>query len=218
LLTHDKPSREKSTEEYDLYEGEGRLGLKNTKRVPVCVADYKGQKPSQFFINPDEAFYGPPGKRLINAVFFVVDLFPEVRDEDGIVLKDEVLLDRYAMEAEDRLRARVAENCEYITKWTVELVISLAHSQTNLHAVHLLVNKTDLLEKLFARGYLRSSIANEKYAIQLYDPMAVIIRKACDDNGMKEHTFAVNVISASRGDGVNEVFGEILKNYIYKME
>lgn len=213
LLTEDKPKSERSTDDFDVYDDNVRLGLQDPKWYSVGFTDYKGQKQSQVLQYPPEKFFGPPGNRLINVIFFVVDLFPVKDDKGHVFLDDQELIGFCRLNAENIIQSRVQKNLDYITEHTIELVFEAAYSKQNLFAIRLLVNKSDVLEEIISRGYIpdKNFKDMEKYALNLYAVLEENIKEACKINHVKD--FSTHLISAKKGEGVADVFSEILETY-----
>ncbi len=213
LLAKSERSAMASTEVLDIYEDEIRISLKPAKYVPVSVADYKGQKPSQIFIDLQEkTFLGEEGNRNISALVFFVDLFPELKDEDGKTLEDESLISLYESEGLELLRKRAAQNMEYITPYMVEMIFSLAFNLKRTLAIKLIINKADLLRMLFEKGYVSHNGSSADLARSLYGRLIDHLGAACRANGV-EDCFTVSVVSAKDGYNVDEIFAGIFREY-----
>lgn len=213
IITADKPVAEDSTSDFDVYDETLRLGLKNPKRHRVSFADYKGQKPSQILVDPPESFFGVSGQEMVNAILFVVDLFPEIRNEQGEALNDSEIVERYKHNANELIEQRVKSNLEYVNEWTIEPVFTVCYSEKNLFSVRLLINKIDLLRDIVAHGYLSSVNPDEleQFARKLYQPLEEKINEACSKNNIED--FSVHLVSASTGENIKDVLGEILEVY-----
>ncbi len=213
VLSEDQPCHELSTEQFAIYEGEIRLGLQDPRQYLVSIADYQGQKLSQITINHRVNFSGLPGHRLINVVIFVVELFPELKNQQGKPLSDEALVQAYEADAERLITERVAEHKEYINQYTIEEIFSLAFNEYNLFAVRLLINKVDLLREVVSRGYLSgvNQTSLEEYAKNLYAPIAKELQTACKTNQI--NNFSVHLISAKTGENIQSVFSDIFETY-----
>jgi GTPase SAR1 family protein len=213
IITADKPVSETSTDDFDVYDETLRLGLEKPKRYRVSFADYKGQKPSQITVEPPENFFGISGYKVVNAILFVVDFFPEIRDEKGTVLSTEQIVQKYETNAAELIKKRVDANLEYINKWTIEPVLTVCYSEKNLWSVRLLINKIDLLRDVISRGYLPNVNQDEieKFAKKFYESLEKELREACTQNNIQD--FSVHLISASTGENVRSVLGEILETY-----
>lgn len=213
MITADKPVSETSTDDFDVYGETLRLGLEKPKRYRVLFADYKGQKPSQITVDPPENFFGISGYRVVNAILFVVDFFPEIRDEKGSVLNTEQIIQKYEANAAELIKKRVDDNLEYINKWTIEPVFTVCFSEKNMWSVRLLINKIDLLRDVISRGYLPNASQDEidNFAKKFYEPLEQELREACTQNNIQD--FSVHLISASTGENVRSVLGEILETY-----
>ena len=213
IITSDKPVAENSTTEFDVYDESMRSGLKNPKRHRVSFADYKGQKPSQILVDPPENFFGISGQEMVNAILFVVDLFPEIRNEQGEALDNAQIVQRYKDNAIELIEQRVKNNLEYVNEWTIEPVFTVCYSEKNLFSVRLLINKIDLLRDTISQGYLPivSQDGLEQFARKLYQPLEEKIKEACAKNNIED--FSVHLISVSTGENTKEVLGEILEVY-----
>lgn len=213
VITTDKPASETSTDDFDVYKETLRLGLEKPKRYRVAFADYKGQKPSQITVDPPESFFGIAGYRVVNTILFVVDFFPELLDDKGTVLSAEQIIQKYETNAAELIAKRVDDNLEYINKWTIEPVFTVCYSEKGLWSVRLLINKIDLLRDVISRGYLPDANLDdiENFAKKFYEPLEQELREACKQNNI--HDFSVHLISASTGENVRSVLGEILETY-----
>jgi GTPase SAR1 family protein len=213
ILTEDMPRQEISTNRFIVYEETKRLGLKNPQRHIVSIADYKGQKLSQITVGPPVEFFGTRKYRLVNVVIILVDLFPELLNQESKPLKDDKLVQLYESDAEDRIADRVAEHREYVTKYIIELIFSVAYSKDNLFALRLLVNKADLLRDAVRCGYLSrvDEGSMEEYVKRLYTPISDEIKSACQANNVDD--FSVHLVSAKTGENIPLVFSDISETY-----
>ena len=187
VLTEDTLRQEVSTDKFDIFEEVKRVGLKNPTRYIISIADYTGQKLSQITVHHPEKFFGTSGHRLINALIFVVDLFPELNDPQGKSLKDHEIIEEYNKEnAHRKITERVAQHKEYITKFTVEQIFEVTHSDNQLFTVRLLINKADLLRDIFSKGYLSETNETkiDDYAKEQYASLINSIESACKKNNI----------------------------------
>lgn len=217
LTFGDTAARERSTQNFDIYEAQVTLGLGNSSKFPASIADYKGQQPSQLIVDgPAEftEFFGRNNQRLINSVIFVVDLFPELRDIQGDALQDDEIVAQYASGAEQRIFDRVADHKEYLTRFIIQMIFSLAFSKEHLFIVSFLINKVDLLERVVANGYLagvNDEKSLEEYAKNLFAPISDEIERACQANGV--NNFSLHLVSGQKGTNIRSVFSEIFEVY-----
>lgn len=213
-LTKERAVSEKTTSRYNYYEEEIRVKLEPSIKCRVAIADYKGQKPSQVYVDPNIEFFGPPGHRLVNFIVFVADLFPELVDRQGEKIGDEELVEEYKENAHQYIKKRVEENSIYLSEWSIESVFEAAYSEDNLWAVRLFVNKIDILRTLVSRGYLPGVTVETipEYVLQLYKPVEERIREACQANGISD--FSTHLVSALTGEDVQPALGEILEKCV----
>lgn len=213
ILTEDTPKEEISTETFDIYDETKRIGLKDPVRYIVSIADYKGQKISQITVNNPPSFFGPAGKRQINAVIFVVDLFPEMADRPGKIKEDYDLVDLYQEDALEKIQARVASQREYITKYTIEQIFEAAYNSSQLFSVRLFINKVDLLREIVRRGYLPDigQQTPEEFGKEMYAPLIEQLDQACAINKIDD--FSVHPVSAKTGENLQPVFSDIVETY-----
>jgi hypothetical protein len=214
--------RTKSTPNFTIQDADITLRATN-KKYPISVADYKGQKPAEIVTDVPESFFGFKNQRRINVILFVVDMFPEPKDDDGeIIDNDEPLIKRYKLNAVQRIKKQVDENKLYLNKFSLQPVFTVSYSKDNLIAVRLLINKADILQEIISRGYLRNASVYD-YATALYSDTIEAINSYCEENEIDD--FSVRIISASRGllytkesqpRNVRPVFGELLKVYSNK--
>src|SRR5262245_40860221 len=84
VLTRGNLEREESTEKFHYLRASVPLNEMGTiVSVPVLIGDYKGQNPSEVTINCPSGFAGSPGDRVINAIYFVVDIVPRKHDAES---------------------------------------------------------------------------------------------------------------------------------------
>jgi GTPase SAR1 family protein len=214
VIADDCPKREKSTNHFTIYDELYRLGLNDPVRCPFMIADYKGQKLSQITndknLHPE--FFGKTGQKLINVIIFVVDLFPEIRNNKGDLLSDERIVKRYKSNAGGLIEERFKEHEEYNIKYIVQQVIELASPQS-LFSVRLLINKIDLLREVVKHGYLPQVTEKnlEKYTKKLFSKISDTIRTACEENEIE--SFSDHFVSAKRGDNIKIIFGNIFETF-----
>ena len=213
IITADKPTIEDTTGNFDIYDETLRLGLKNPERYQVSFADYQGQKPSQISSDPPENFFGLPEQRTVNAILFIVDLFPEIRDEKGKVLDNVSFFEKYKENALELIEKRVKDNLQYINQWTIEPVFTVCYNERYLWSVRLLINKTDLLREIISRGYIPNITLDDldEFALKYYTPIEVELQEACAQNNIQD--FSVHLLSAATGENINNLMGELLAVY-----
>jgi hypothetical protein len=115
--------------------------------------DYQGEKPGMAILDLSAEFAGPPTDRAINVVFFLVDLFPRLLDENGRVLGDEEILLWLQQDGGEKIGRRVSEHLDYLTAPMLQVVFASVYSP-QLRSVRLVVTKLDLVREVCARGYL----------------------------------------------------------------
>jgi GTPase SAR1 family protein len=214
MLSVSAPHVEISTDEYDVYQNEVTLSLKPLRKMSVAVADYKGDKPSQIIVSPPQDFFGEEGNKKINAIIFVVDMFPRSFDECGNPLVPDktrdFILESYKKNTLKLIKNRVKETKEYITKWDIEEVFTVAFNKTNLRSVRLVINKIDLLRAIIEAGYVPGvSVASlENYALKAFSEIERNISMACEQNIISD--FSTCLISAASGENVGSMLGQIL--------
>jgi len=202
-----------TTTDFHIYSHPVRLSLVPEKLVQISICDYKGQKPSQVLVDPPD-FFGSRNDRRINILTFLVDCVPEITDSGGTVLTDDEIVTTYSRGAKKKLQDRASEHEEYLGRPSIEMAFSASLSKRkNLFAVRLLMNKIDLLEDIFSRGYLDGSAAGplDRLALTLVSPIASKIEKACRDNDIQD--FAVGFVSAKTGRNVKETFGPLFEEH-----
>lgn len=213
LLTEDPPRQEESTETFDVFEDTKRFGLENPKRHTIAIADYRGQQLSQLTVEHPTTFFGPPGNRRINAILFIVDMFPELKNSRDEALTDEESIHLFSKDPPFWIKDRVKDQKEYITRYTIEQVFSLCYNKSNLQTVILLINKIDLLEMLVSLGHLQlaKNETCDSYVKKLFADTAKELKKACTSNELSEPS--VYTISAKTGINIENVLHQVLGNY-----
>lgn len=201
LLTHGLPRQEKSTKKFTFHKHKILLDLEDP--YPVAFADYKGQAMGDIVTDAPEDFFGEKDARIINAIFFIVDLFPEIPDENENPEKFQETLKEYKEEALVKIDNWVRENQEYVNKNTIEPVIRVCRSDRTgkqLFAVRFVINKIDFFERIISEyGSYKNKVNSPiEYAKNLYANQIQALEIACKKNRIKD--FSVRVISAKYGD------------------
>lgn len=206
---------EQATKYFAFYTAEKYLDLETKRRCRIVVSDYQGQSPSQNTLNASPQVIGPPDRRLVNGVFFIVDIAPRI-EKNSKPLDTNELVEWLAVDTETKIRKRVEQHLEYIVPAILEIVFATVYSK-NLLCVTLIINKMDLLEQIVAMGCIPGvSLANvEEYARNLFKRIEYNIRDACDKIAKPEHhiDFSVALVSAAKGTGVAKTFNRVMKKY-----
>lgn len=163
----------------------------------LCIADYRGQNPSQVTNRLPESFAGPDGARLVNAVVFLVDLIPRKVDGEEPnehVWDDERLLRWLATNPEPVVRDRLEQHLDYIGASNLEILFDVVNSE-RLAEVHLLITKADLLREAVKRGFLDLEGATlETFVENAFAEVERRIEAACRGNRIPGK-FTINLIS-----------------------
>jgi adenylate kinase family enzyme len=214
MLTVQAPKAEISTDEYDVYQAELTTSLRPLIKQWVEIADYKGNKPSQITVNPPERFFGAEENRLINSIFFIVDLFPRIDEKKHTPMDPEEtrewVISSYQSKAHSKIMNRLKQ-CElYMNKWQIEQVFAAAFSTNNLRSVRLIINKSDILNAVIKAGYLPGidAASFEMETLKYFEEIESNIRKACEENQVSD--FSVCILSAGTGENVNTMLGCLL--------
>ncbi len=198
----------KSTLFFDYYQFKAQVTLKDS--IDIEIADYRGQNPSQIILKAPEKFFGFEENRQLNALLFIVDLIPKRKDEYDHILNDEALLTW--LKTDDPIEViekRIREHYEYINEGVLELLFSSLYSD-KLKSVKLLINKTDLVNKLVDDGYvtLTSGSTVEEYARKRFQLMIKNISRACQE--LEIDDFSVLSISAKKPGTLNPIISDLL--------
>lgn len=219
LLSALAPRLQLSTDEYDVYENEVTINLKPLIKQSVAIADYKGDKTSQIKVNPPEDFFGAEDDRKINAILFVVDMFPRIEDRVTKIpltpeKTKEFVLSEYKQNGLRKIKNRIQETEDYMTKWAIEEIFTVAYSKNNLNSVRLVINKHDLIRVVVEAGYISgvSSDTLESFALKSFSKIEKRIREACKINDISD--FSVCILSAATKDNIDS----ILRNVFSKEE
>ncbi|NER25849.1 MAG: hypothetical protein F6J96_35180 [Symploca sp. SIO1C2] len=201
----------RSTENFNCHEFKVNLNL-NKKSVDVAIADYKGQDPYEIVMNPPVYFFGDENNRLINSIFFIVDLVPRICDDNGEPLKDKFLLDWLKKDnINEKIKVRISEHYDYINEFSLQLIFKNFYS-SNLKNVFLIINKLDLVEKLLNDGYLTLSDfrSAEEFAMCKFSRMIGQIESVCSKLNIDD--FSVYTISATKKDNLRPLIAKVLSN------
>jgi hypothetical protein len=214
LSSAEQPPALKPTEYYDCFSNTVSLDTRGKRRVKIEMADYKGEKPSTIVIDLPEDFAGPKESRKINAVLFFVDIAPRLTDEiTGEPRDDDETLKWLRSDTESKIRQRVEQHREYLSKYTLEIVFSLVYSP-RLTSVRLLINKVDLMRRLFAEGYMADAkVGNvEEYMRSLFADIEANLKEACSVNKIDD--FSVKLVSAKHDEGTRSMFANLINTCV----
>ena len=228
ILTKKKPASRSSTTEFHLYKGSTKDKL-NGKTIGIFIADYAGEKQYQILQNPPEVFFGSPNSPSVNAIIFLVDFFPskvvvenpEKPEKTREVTVSELLSEYNSENSMQKIKERLALNVKYLNEHSVLNALAASFKDNNA-TVKFVVNKMDILQELLIKGYIKDEDGNailsaKEFADKMYTPLKKEISDICEkvsqDNEI-ELDFGFHFISAFTGDGVNEVVGSIIENYI----
>ena len=183
---------------------------------PVAFADYQGQTMGDIVVDAPQEFFGKKESRLINTIFFIVDLFPDLPDEGKKPVEFKQVLKSYEKDALEKVESRVRENQEYINKNTIEPVFRVCRSERpakRLFAVRFLINKIDFLERIISEHdtYRNTVRSATKYAESLYAPQIEALKLACKANGIRDFSF--RVVSAKHGDNLTGLLTKIVRKH-----
>lgn len=183
------------------------------KKNPVVIYDYPGEEPGQLLVNPREDFFGKPNRRIVNAVFFVVDFLPAPTDDQRKNDEDKAMVDWLADNGEEKIKKRVRDSLKYITRANANIVFTAAYSKENLSCVRLLINKYDILKEATIRGAINVAPIDKlsEYCKYLYEEVDEILRRSCEENGIED--YSVHLISAKNSEDAKGVFFDVFKKY-----
>lgn len=188
--------QEPSTEKFRIRFNEITL---DEGKYPVAFADYQGQTMGDIVTDAPSDFFGEKEERVINAIFFVVDLFPDLPDEDTDQQEFKKFLRSYKQDALSKIEERVRQNQNYVNEDTIEPVFRVCRSKIpppHLFAVRFLINKIDVLERIILEydSYASAIKSPSEYAQKLYKSQIEAVEFAYKENHIPD--FQVRVISA----------------------
>jgi GTPase SAR1 family protein len=193
-----EPRQEPSTEKFKIRSRKIMLEL-DEPEYPVAFADYQGQAMGDIVTDAPPNFFGEKGERVINAIFFIVDLFPDLPDERKKPQEFKKFLRSYKQDALTKIEERVRKNQNYVNEDSIEPVFRVCRSEIppkHLFAVRFLINKIDILDRIISEytSYTDEIKSSSEYALKLYEPQIEAVKNACEDNHVSD--FSVRVISA----------------------
>lgn len=173
---------EEETQFWRIHEHEQKIQPHN-KSIKFLIGDYRGQSPGQIFENFD-AFAGPLGKRTINCIIFVVDLYGD------------------PPEINENVDDRIQQNITFLNRFALSAIFQLSYSKKRLKCVALFINKIDILQNFKSDA--------EKFALEKYKPFEDLIREFCNENAIP---LIIKVGSATEGTKVNPLYAKIVNHY-----
>jgi GTPase SAR1 family protein len=181
LLTLEELGLEPSTLDAKVYTGQVKFDLSSDRTLNLRIADYYGEKPSNFLEMIKSEFVDGQGVAIVNAIIFFVDIAPRGIDLDGSLMSDEKLIS--AMDR-GKIDDRIAEHHDYISRSILEVLFSQIAS-ANLHSVRLLINKADLAEEFYRKNGFKRQFANpEAWARAAFDRIDTSLHQACQTQGL----------------------------------
>ncbi|MFM2432254.1 MAG: hypothetical protein RLZZ511_3468 [Cyanobacteriota bacterium] len=194
LLTIDELGLEPSTLESKVYQGQIMLGLAANQAVNLRIADYYGEKPSNFLDMVETEFTQSSGGAIANAMIFFVDIAPRGTSFDGDLLSDEAILAQMDQAA---IAKRIQDHESYLSNSTLEILFSRVVSE-NLQSVRLLINKADLVEVLYAQqGLKRKFDSPEAWVRSLISRIDQDLQQVCQANGLDYSSHFVSLTKSS---------------------
>jgi hypothetical protein len=181
LLTLEELGLEPSTLDSKVYQGQIKFDLDHDRAINLRIADYYGEKPSNFLDTLKADFVNSAGESTVNAVIFFVDMAPRGLDLDGSILPDDKLLN---LMDRDKINERIAEHHDYMSRSILEVLFSQIAS-SNLQSVRLLINKADLAEVFYSKHGFKKQFPNpEAWVTQAFEKIDTHLRQACQTQGL----------------------------------
>lgn len=154
-----------STEYSEYYEGVFNYAPNPARRfkrkytVPVNIADYKGQAPTQA-LSLRKGF-----KSQVNAILFIVDVVHPSPEPNGNMMSNESLIEWLSSDTEKKINDRFIQHVAYIGDAILSVIFSdiLSSNRNNLRSIRLVINKIDIVQRLMAKGYLPGFSSAEDY-------------------------------------------------------
>lgn len=213
-----KNGHQSSTEHTGYYRGvryySPNAGSNIQKRynVPIHIADYKGQAPTQA-LNLRRNFMSQ-----VNAIIFVVDIVHPNPRLNGSVLSDAELIEWLSTDTEKKIDSRVTEHISYIGDAILSIIFGniLSVNKNRLRSVRLVINKVDIIQKLMSKGYLPKAVASglssEDYVYKKFEPIKKYVGDACTQNGILD--VSLNIVSFTEGTGERDLIQGLLKTHL----
>ena len=212
-----------STEDSEYYEGvfnyAPNLGrrFKRKYTVPVNIADYKGQAPTQA-IGLRKRF-----KSQVNVMLFIVDIVHPSPKSDGNMMSgepmsDESLIEYLSSDTEKKINERFIQHVAYIGDAILSVIFSdiLSANRNNLRSVRLVINKIDIVQRLMIKGCLPGFSSAEDYVKSKFSPIEKYVFEACRQNGIFD--VKVEVVSLTSGTGVRDLFQGLIKAHFQALK
>lgn len=199
----------KSTKNFDFHSYHIHVNVNDCKKsnLHVQIADYKGQKYSQFF---ELARHNSD----INAIFFIVDVAPAY-NKTNEKLSDEQILEIYSSNFENELANRINFNHRYINENSIPAVFDYASSD-DLKSVRFLINKIDILEELKTKQLIDSDLNVEQCILDYYSEIIEHLKKSCEINDIVD--FKTILISAKKNKNTKEMFTDLATKFTEKLK
>jgi len=174
------------------------------KQINLLFSDYAGQEPSQVISDRPENFLGASHNRLINSVFFIVDV-PSVTNRNNEKNSTKNMLEIF--------QEHVKMNQSYLNRYMLEVVFHVVGS-SNLRSVKLLINKIDIAEEWVKKdkSLLKDGQTIESLLLTLYDSVITDIQWTCNNFGVKN--FSVHLVSAKTGKNLDVIKNDLLAENI----
>jgi GTPase SAR1 family protein len=204
LLTIDELGLEPSTTASKIYQGQIMPNLTADQPINLRVADYYGEKPSNFLDMVKTEFTTTAGASIVNTIIFFVDIAPRGMDMDGSLMPDEKMIT--AMDVK-QVANRITEHEDYISRSILEVLFSQIGND-NLHSVRLLINKADLAEAIYAKqGLKRKFDSPESWVRSLVSRIDESLQQVSQSQNLDYSSHFVSLTKSSNIDWLKSLKG-----------
>jgi GTPase SAR1 family protein len=204
LLTIDELGLEPSTTASQIYEGQIMPNLTAAQPINLRVADYYGEKPSNFLDMVKTEFTTTAGDSIVNTIIFFVDIAPRGMDMDGSLMPDDKMI--VAMDIQ-QVANRITEHEDYISRSILEVLFSQIGND-NLHSVRLLINKADLAEAIYAKqGLKRKFDSPESWVRSLVSRIDASLQQVSQSQNLDYSSHFVSLTKSTNIDWLKSLKG-----------
>jgi GTPase SAR1 family protein len=204
LLTIDELGLEPSTTASQIYQGQIMPNLTADQPINLRVADYYGEKPSNFLDMVKSEFTTSNGDSIVNTIIFFVDIAPRGMDMDGSLMADDQMI--AAMDIQ-QVTNRITEHEDYISRSILEVLFSQIGNE-NLHSVRLLINKADLAAAIYAKqGLKRKFDSPESWVRSLVSRIDASLQQVSQSQNLDYSSHFVSLTKSTNIDWLKSLKG-----------
>ena len=224
IMSLENLERQASTENIEYYKGIFPYAPNPGKRfkkkyiVPVVIADYKGQAPTQA-LDLKKNFMSQ-----INVIIFIADVVHSSPITGKTVLGEQELINWLSSDTTKKLNDRFMQHHSYLGDAILSVIFSRILTVNNRKlrdgSVRFVINKIDVIERLIANGSLSltldRNLTTEDYIHNKFNIIEKYIFDACKQNRIVD--VKCQAVSFAKGTGVRDLVTGLIKTHFSNLK